>query len=83
MASNKLKESLPIKNVLTKEMSNQISPSQHFISKAIGGIVCLLGKDVSRRIDVDLIRENIWGRLPLKQHSNVMDEIDHQLILNF
>lgn len=42
-----------------------------------------MGKAIMGRIYVDLIRENIWGRLLWKTRSNVMDEIDRQLILHF
>jgi hypothetical protein len=48
-----------------------------------GNTIYLLGKHVSRRIHVDLTRENTWGGLPLKQCSNVMDKVDHQFILKF
>jgi hypothetical protein len=84
LASNKSKENLPVKNaLLTIAVSNQIGPSQRFISKAIGGTKYLLGKVVSRRIHGDLMGENIWGGLPQKRRSNVLDETHCQKVLDF
>jgi hypothetical protein len=84
LASNKSKENFPIKNVLlTIVVSNQIGPSPCFISKAIGGTKYLLGKVVFRRIHVDLIGENIWGGLPQKRRSNVLNETHCQKVLDF
>jgi hypothetical protein len=59
-------------------MWNQICPSQHFISKAIGCTKYILGKVVFQRIhDVDFKGENIWGGLPQKWRSIATNEPIH------
>ncbi len=80
---HKSKENLSFRNVIiTIVVSNNIGgPSQRFISKTIGGTRYLMGKVVMQRIHVDLIGENIWGRLPWKMWSNAMDETNYSLLL--
>jgi hypothetical protein len=65
LTAHKSKENLPFKNaLLTKIASNGAGPSQHFISRTIGGTRYLLGKVVMRRMHVDVTGDNIWGGLP-------------------
>jgi hypothetical protein len=65
LVAYKSKENLPFKNaLLTTIASNGVRPSQHFISRTIGGTRYLLGKVVMRRIHVDVTGDNTWGGLP-------------------
>ncbi len=84
LVAQKSKENLSYRNtLLITVVSNEVGPSQRYISRTIGGSRYLLSKAVTYRIHVGLIGDNIWGGLPQKQCSNIVGEIDHELILNF
>jgi hypothetical protein len=70
-------------SLLTTVASNQVGTSQWFISKTLSSTRYLLGKAITRRLHVNLTKENFWGGLPWKCHSNVLGEGDLQLVLNF
>jgi hypothetical protein len=64
----KEKDNLPYRNVLlTAMVSHQSGPFQHYIFQTIGGSIYLLSKAITQKIHVDLIGDNIWGRLPWKR----------------
>jgi len=82
--TQKSKENLPYTNAfLTAVVSNEVGPSQRYICKIFGGSRYLLSKAITRKVHVNLIEENIWGRLPWKWCSNVVAKGDHELILKF
>jgi hypothetical protein len=65
LVAQKSKENLSYKNtLLIIVVSNEVGPSQHYISKTISGSRYLLSKVVTYKIHVGLIGDNIWGRLP-------------------
>jgi len=80
---------LPLFNIvgpflgLTRNLGVRHGPSQRYISRTIGGSKYFLSKAITHRIHVGLIGDNVWGRLPQKRCSNIVGEIDHELILNF
>jgi hypothetical protein len=68
---------LPFKNaLLTAIASNGAGPSQHFISRTIGGTKYLLGKAIMRRMHVYVIGDNTWGRLPQNRRLDAINEGD-------
>jgi hypothetical protein len=80
LVAQKSKENLSYRNtLLTIVVSNEVGPSQRYISKTIGGSRYLLSKAVTHRIHVGFIGDNIWGGLPQKWCSNIVGEIDHEL----
>jgi hypothetical protein len=84
LVAQKTKDNLPCINApLIAMMSNQAKPSQCNISRTICSTRYLLSKAITQRIHVDLIGDNIWKRLPQRQHSDSLGEGDHQLILKF
>jgi hypothetical protein len=84
LVAQKPKENLPYKNaLLTTMVSNEAGPFQRYTFKTIGGSRYLLSKVITQRVHANLIRENIWGKLPRNWCSNVVVKGDHELIFKF